>query len=108
MSGQVETVREEDFPLAVEKNRGVVLVDFWAEWCGPCRMLSPIIEEIAKEKPEIKIYKCNVDEAAGIAERFGIQSIPTLILFKNGNILDKRVGGSSKASLLEWISSKIV
>jgi thioredoxin 1 len=71
-------------------------------------MLSPIIEEIAKERPEIKVCKCNVDEAAKIAERFGIQSIPTLILFKNGNILDKRVGGSSKASLLEWINSRIM
>ena len=85
----------------------IILVDFWAEWCGPCRMLSPIVEELSNEITNVEFYKCNVDEADAIAGQFGIQSIPTLIMFKNGEILDKRIGASSKASLKEWIEKTV-
>ena len=80
-----------------------VLVDFWASWCGPCRMLSPIVDEIAEEVQTIKIGKVNVDEQQDLAGKFGVMSIPTLILFKNGQPVNKSVGAKSKAALLDFI-----
>ena len=74
-----------------EKDRLVVL-DFWAEWCGPCRMLAPVLEEIGTEYPEVAFGKVNVDEEAGLAQMFGIVSIPTLVFMKNGKIIKKSVG----------------
>lgn len=85
-----------------------VLVDFWAEWCGPCRMLIPIIEELSEEmKDSVDICKCNVDECPDIASSFNIRSIPTLILFKDGNIVDISNGAASKAVVKQWIESKL-
>ena len=84
-----------------------VLIDFWAEWCGPCRMLLPTIDELDKELDSVEVCKCNVDECESIAAELGIQTIPTLIIFKNGQILNKRTGGTSKSSLKEWIESSI-
>lgn len=85
-----------------------VLVDFWAEWCGPCKMLLPIIEELSEELSEtVDIYKCNVDECPDIASSFNIRSIPTLILFKNSDIIDISNGAASKNTVKQWIESKI-
>ncbi len=85
-----------------------VLVDFWAEWCGPCRMLIPVMEELSEEmKDKVDICKCNVDECPDIASSFNIRSIPTLILFKDGNIVDISNGAASKAVVKEWIESKL-
>ncbi len=85
-----------------------ILVDFWAEWCGPCRMLIPIIEELSNDMSDvIDIYKCNVDECSEIASSFNIRSIPTLILFRKGEILDITQGAASKAVIKKWIESKI-
>ena len=81
-----------------EKDRLVVL-DFWAEWCGPCRMLAPVLEEIGTEYPEVAFGKVNVDENATLAEQFGIMSIPTMIIFKNGEIAEKMVGPRTKAQI---------
>jgi thioredoxin 1 len=103
----MQIVNENNFDFLISDETKPTLVDFWAEWCGPCKMLLPIIEELSKEMTEINICKCNVDDSASLAERFNIQSIPTLILFKGGKLVDKKVGGSSKTGLREWINSKI-
>lgn len=80
-----------------------VLVDFWAEWCGPCRMFSPIVDEFAEENPEVKVGKINVDEQPEIASRYGVMSIPTAILFKNGEVAETLVGVQPKETLEELV-----
>lgn len=82
-----------------EISAGSVLVDFWAPWCGPCRMLAPVLEEIASEKHNLKIVKVNVDDEPELASRFGIVSIPTLILFENGEVVTKTSGYMEKEDL---------
>ena len=87
-------------------SKGLVLVDFWAEWCGPCRQLGPILEAVDNEmNGEVKIYKMNVDDSPQTASQFGIRSIPTMFLFKDGKQVDTKVGLNSKDSLVSWISS---
>jgi len=81
----------------------VVLVDFWASWCGPCRMLTPIIEEIAEENKEIVVGKVNVDEEKKLAQKFGIMSIPTLLVFEKGKLAEKSVGLKSKDAILDML-----
>ena len=90
----------ENFEAEVIKSNVPVLVDFWASWCGPCRMLSPIVDEIAEERTDIKVGKVNVDEQEELAMRFGIMSIPTLIIFKNGEPVRKTMGLQPKAAIL--------
>ena len=99
----VITVTSENFESEVLNSEKPVLVDFWASWCGPCRMLSPIVDEIAEEVQTIKIGKVNIDEQQDLAGKFGVMSIPTLILFKNGQPVNKSVGAKSKAALLDFI-----
>ena len=82
---------------------GKVLVDFFATWCGPCKMLTPILEELASDRSDTKIVKVDVDECEGLARQFGVMSIPTLIQFDNGKILDKKVGFQSKEEISEWL-----
>ena len=90
----------ENFEAEVIKSEIPVLVDFWAPWCGPCRMLSPVVDEIANEKTDIKVGKVNVDEQEELAMRFGIMSIPTLIVFKNGEAVKRTMGVQPKAAIL--------
>ena len=98
-------LNEANFENEVEKNNGLVLVDFWASWCGPCKMLSPIVDEIAEERNDIKVCKINVDEEQALAAKFGIMSIPTLVIFKNGNIVNKTIGVQPKSEILKMLAS---
>ena len=85
-------ITKENFDSEVLKAEGTVLVDFWATWCGPGRMLSPIVDEVANEHPDVKVGKINVDEQPELAQQFGIMSIPTLLVFKNGEKVQESVG----------------
>ena len=87
-----------------EVKEGLVLVDFFATWCGPCRMLSPVLEEISEENPQLQVLKIDVDEVGALAARYGIQSIPTIMLFKNGQRVETRVGYQNKNQLLAFIN----
>ena len=81
-----------NFENEVVKAQGKVLVDFWASWCGPCRMLSPVVDQVAAENPGVKVGKVNVDEQPKLAEKFQIMSIPTLLVFENGQVVNQSVG----------------
>ncbi|MBQ6823363.1 MAG: thioredoxin [Clostridia bacterium] len=94
----------ENFAAEVLQAEGTVLVDFFATWCGPCKMVGPILEELAAEVPDKKIFKVDVDEEAALAMQFGVSSIPTMILFKNGQAVDKIVGARSKKGILEFLN----
>lgn len=85
-------------------SNGTVLVDFYADWCGPCKMLSPILEDLANDRNDVKIIKVNVDYARDTAKSFGVMSIPTIVLLKNGQIIDKKIGLCSKDTLNEMIN----
>ena len=93
---------KEEFDSSIQN--GVVLVDFFATWCGPCKMLSPVLEEVANENPNVLILKIDVDEVGELAARFGIQAIPTLMLFKDGQRVDTRMGYQNKNQLLAFIN----
>ena len=95
------------FESDVLKSSAPVVVDFWAEWCGPCRMIAPALEEIAGANDKVKIVKLNVDENPRTAEKYGIMSIPTLMLFKNGEIASRQVGAAPKQKLHQWISGSV-
>lgn len=96
-------VEEKDFEKELQSDK-IVLVDFYADWCGPCRMLTPILEELDSDRSDTKIVKINVDEAPNLAAKFGVMSIPTLAIFKNGKLVTKEVGLRSKDQIMEMIS----
>ena len=101
----MQTVTDTNF-REILASKSVVLVDFWATWCGPCRMLSPIVDDVAEAfAGRIEVAKCNVDDQEEIAEQFGIRSIPTLLFFKNGEVADKTVGLVGKAEIENKINS---
>ena len=104
----VEKVTDATFDQDVLKATGPVVVDFWAEWCGPCRMIAPALEEISKSLGDkVKILKLNVDENPGTAAKFGIMSIPTLMLFKGGQLASRQVGAAPKQKLEHWITTSV-
>ena len=96
----VQTITRENFDEIVLQAGKPVLVDFWAEWCGPCRMVSPIVDEIADERDDIVVGKVNVDEQGELAVRFGVMSIPTLLVFKGGELVQTSVGAMPKDEIL--------
>ena len=101
-------VTDASFDLDVLKSAEPVVVDFWAEWCGPCKMIGPALEEIGAEmKGKIKVVKMNVDENVDVPGRLGIRSIPTLMLFKGGKLAGQKVGAAPKGELIKWINGAI-
>jgi thioredoxin len=105
----VAKVSDADFESQVLKSVEPVVVDFWAEWCGPCRMIAPALEEIAAGSlgGKIKIVKLNVDENPRTAAKYNVMSIPTLMLFKNGELASRQVGAAPKAKLEQWITATV-
>ncbi len=96
-------VNKNNFNQEVIHSDKPVLLDFWAPWCGPCRMVGPVVEEIAKERSDIKVAKVNVDEERELAMQFGVMSIPTLVVMKNGKIVHQAVGARPKAQILAML-----
>ena len=96
----VITITKSNFESEVLHSDKPVLLDFWASWCGPCRMLSPIVDQVAEERADVKVGKVNVDEQPELAGQFGVMSIPTLLVFKNGKLVNQSVGARPKAGVL--------
>ena len=103
-----QAITTQDFDQIISGSEKPVLVDFWASWCGPCRALGPIVDEVATEMADkLDVYKCNVDEEGEIAQRFGIMSIPTLIIFKGGDVAQTLVGLMPKPDLVAAIEGAL-
>jgi len=108
VSGNIVYLTDDSFEDEVVKAEGPVLVDYWADWCGPCKMIAPILDEIADEyQGKVKIAKLNIDENPATPPRYGIRGIPTLMLFKGGNVEATKVGAVSKSQLTAFIDSNI-
>jgi len=101
--GKIINANEAEFQSIIDSETSVVLVDFWADWCGPCRVLSPILEDVSEEVEDITIVKVNVDDNPGLSAAFSIRSIPTVISFKGGEFIDKFSGVKSKGDIIEFI-----
>ena len=104
----IKNLNLDNFDTEISNSKTPVLVDFWAEWCGPCKSLTPILEEISDDMSDkIQVVKVNLDENQDLAMKYSIRSIPTLLLFKQGQLIDTKVGLLPKSDLVDWISSKI-
>jgi thioredoxin 1 len=108
VSDKIVHTTDGNFDADVTNNEKAVLIDFWAEWCGPCKMIAPLLDEVADEYADnLAIVKLNVDENPNTAQKFGIRSIPTLILFKDGAVQAQKLGAMSKKDLAEFINTNI-
>jgi thioredoxin 1 len=108
MTEHIHPVTDDSFEADVLNSQTPVLVDYWAEWCGPCKSIAPILDEVAKEySGRLKIAKLNVDENTNVPSKYGIRGIPTLMLFKNGNVEGQLVGARSKSQLAAFIDSNL-
>ena len=104
----IKNLSLDNFDNEISSSNTPVLLDFWAEWCGPCKMLGPILEEISEDlKDKLQVVKVNLDENQDLAMKYSIRSIPTLLLFKEGELVDTKVGLLPKSDLVEWLSSKL-
>ena len=100
------TITDSNFDEEINNSQLPILVDFWAEWCGPCKQIGPILEEIGEaKKDKLKIFKLNVDENPEIPQKYNVRGIPTLMLFKEGKLIDTKVGSLPKSALSDWIDS---
>ena len=108
MSDKIIQLTDDSFESDVLKASGLVLVDFWAEWCGPCKMIAPLLDDIASEyEDQVTIGKLNIDQNSGTPPKYGIRGIPTLLLFKDGNMVDTKVGALSKTQLKEFLDKNL-
>jgi thioredoxin 1 len=106
--GLIGDVTDQDFEERVLRSDKPVLVDFWAEWCVPCHMVSPVVEEIGRDKGEsLQVAKLNIDDNPDITRKYGVMSIPTLMLFKDGQVAATKIGALPKSKLYEWVESVI-
>lgn len=107
MAQNIVEVTDDNFESVVLQSDKLVVVDFWAEWCGPCRIVSPILEELAKENPNVLICKMNVDENSEVPTQMGIRNIPTLLFFKGGKVVNKFVGAATKSEYQRIINDSL-
>ena len=98
----INKTSDSTFQDDISSQSNMVLVDFWAEWCGPCKQISPILEEIANEKDNLNILKLNIDENPATPQKYNVRGIPTLMLFKDGKLIDTKIGSLPKSSLEDW------
>ena len=96
----VKHLNNDNFKAEIIDREGIAIVDFYADWCGPCKMMAPVIDKIAEENPELNVAKVNVDEASELASQFGIMSIPTLVIFKDGREINRSLGAKNKSAIL--------
>jgi thioredoxin 1 len=101
-------VTDQSFETDVLKSQGLVLVDFWAEWCGPCKAIAPALDDLAKDMAgKLTVAKINIDENPGVPTKYGVRGIPTLMLFKDGKVAAQKVGSLPKSKLYEWVQSQM-
>lgn len=104
-----KNITDNNFEQEILNSNNPVLVDFWAPWCGPCKQLSPIIDELSKDmEGKITVYKCNIDENPETPSKYAVRGIPTLMIFKNGKLADSKVGSLPKSALYEWVRNNTI